>query len=83
MVLQTPNNRLYLRAEQSEARQVEAVARSYQPLLSLLHYMGLIDRTRIKLEIQRVVNSDDRRGMPILAALAIKAFFVSTQSDEH
>ena len=45
--------------------------------------MGLVNRTGIKLEIQRLVNPNDRRGMPILAVPAAEAFFIPAQYDQH
>ena len=41
--------------------------------------MGLVNRTAIKVEIQRLVNPDDRRGMPILAVSDAKTFVVTAQ----
>ena len=53
------------------------------PLLLVFHCMGLVNRTWVKLEIQRLVNPGDRRGMPILALTATESFLVSAQYDEH
>ena len=47
-----------------------------QASLSVLRYMGLVNRSGVKLEIQRLVNPDDRRSMPILAASATIAFVI-------
>jgi hypothetical protein len=45
--------------------------------------MGRVNHTSIKLETQRLVNPNDRSGMPKLAVSTAKTFLVPAKCDKH